>query len=165
MLWAAGAVCVVVGAIATAVLRLNGASTAEPAPARIQVVDTSLSLRPGEARRLFVLRGFHYGVLGRFVAKCDMTRPVRTRYVAARTAPDELVAVDGRGTARGAKLGLEARMLAGGSAASGIEHWIVSAGGEPEEVRLDAALVAFPASSGPDACELSLHGRLEIQPR
>jgi hypothetical protein len=158
----ATAVLVLLVAGAVAALLSRDSSSAPGAPPRVRLVDVGQSARPTELRTLFVLEGYHYGPLGRFVVSCTRAGIPQTRYVTATHAPTTLIAVDGRGVARGAKLGLEGRSLSGGSSRSGIEHWIVSTGGEPEELRLDASLVAFSEASAPGACEFSLRGRLEL---
>jgi hypothetical protein len=52
--------------------------------------------------------------------------------------------------------------LSGGVAPSGIEHWIVTAGGEPEEIDADAFLTVFSARDAHGYCEFALRGRLQI---
>ena len=73
-----------------------------------------------------------------------------------------LVAVDGRGASRGGRL---IGSLAGGSAPSGIERWIVTGGGKPEDVSLDVSLRVISAPTGNGYCWFGLTGTLIITTR
>jgi len=138
----------------------SGAST--NAMQRTRVIASALTLEPGRTRTLYSVRGVGYGTVGRFIATCARSGRAETTYRLSANAPDALVAVDGRGSARGAKL-TPPGSLRGGSRASGIERWIVLTGGKPEEIEVDASLLAISANTGLGFCELSLRGRVAIR--
>src|SRR5438034_11615971 len=67
-------------------------------------INRGLTLRPGSARQLYSVRGFHYGTVGLFTASCTRAGLAETRYVVGRLGPDAAVTEDGRGASGGATL-------------------------------------------------------------
>lgn len=124
-------------------------------------VKGALTLKEGQSRSIFTLRGFSYGAVGRFFAACSRSGLAKTLYRPSSDAPDALVAVDGRGTARGANL-VARQSLRGGNKGSGIEQWVVITGGQPEDIELEAGLVVISANSGRGYCHFSLHGSVVV---
>lgn len=131
---------------------------------RVLSIERPLTVQPGHAAILYSVHGFHYRAVGRFSTACTDSGLARTTYVLGRLSPDALVAVDGRGAARGAKLAPPKRSLPGGEKPSGIEHWIVLTGGQPETIKLDASLFVISAKSGLGYCDFLLRGTLTIKP-
>jgi hypothetical protein len=158
---------VVISVAVLAALGGVGADSAISRPAsttRITSINTTLTVQPGRAATLYSVHGFHYGAVGRFATACTDSGLARVTYVLDRLSPDALVAVDGRGAARGAKLAPPRRSLPGGGKPSGIEHWIVLTGGEPETIELDASLFVISAKSGLGYCDFLLRGTLKVKP-
>ena len=131
-------------------------------------VSAAVTLRVGQSLPLYVLSGRLSGPIGTFVVSCSARGQPHTRYVVTRSAADTLVAMDGRGASRGAVLASERPALDGGAGISGLEHWIVRMGREPEEVTLDATLYAVATGANPTAgappafCTFGLAGTARV---
>lgn len=69
---------------------------------QVRAIEAAATLPPGQGQDLFVVRGYHYGELGLFRASCSRSGRAKTSYVLGRATPDEGVAMDGRGSSRGA---------------------------------------------------------------
>ena len=138
----------------------SGAGPASDVSTRNRTVDRAVSVATGRTRVLYAVRGFHYGTVGRFVVSCSRVGVAKTAYVLAETGPSTVVAVDGRGASRASKLHPSNERLNGGSRRSGIEHWIVFTGGEPEGIRLDASLLV--RSEPGLGCEFTVRGTIAI---
>jgi hypothetical protein len=139
----------------------TGSRAASSASTRVRPIDRTLFVNTGREQVLYTLRGVHYGAVGRFLVSCRPGGVAKTLYVLTSRSTDAVVAVDGRGTSRAAKLRPEGHLL-GSSKRSGIEQWIVLAGGKPESIRLDASLLVRPEHSL--GCEFTIRGSAEIAP-
>ena len=62
--------------------RSDHSAAASSTPSR--VIDTGLTLAPGTAGTLYLVRGYHYGALGRFLASCSRSGIAGTSYVVAK---------------------------------------------------------------------------------
>jgi hypothetical protein len=128
---------------------------------RSRPVDRALFVDTGRKRVLYAVRGIHYGIVGRFVVSCSHEGVARTVYELGQSPVTVVAAVEGRGASRAAKL-LPGERLRGGAKRSGIERWIVLAGGEPESIRLDATLLVRPERSV--GCEFTMRGAVGVTP-
>jgi hypothetical protein len=145
--------------IALAALVLVAGATAT-SPSRRSGVDVAASLRRGQTKTLYAVKG-RSGTIGRFVVACTSSGRPRSGYVVS--GADTLVAVEGRGAARAAKV-LPGKRLAGG-ARPGLERWVLSEGTEAEEVSADLTLTAFSGRLFGNGCEFDLRGSTKLVSR
>jgi hypothetical protein len=157
-IWAAAAAC----------LLLLGVQFGSAAPqAGPSAVSAGATLRLGQTQTLYVLRGRPHGLLGVLAVSCSASGVSTTRFTLAKSAPDTIVAVDGRGVSRAAQLASERPTLLGGRG-DGLEQWFVKAANEPEQVTLRASLYAVTLGTSPSPrakpayCQFGLTGTLDV---
>jgi hypothetical protein len=142
----------------TAVVLVAGATASNSS--RRSGVDAGVSLRRGQTKALYTLKG-RSSSIGRFVVTCTSGGQPRSAYIV--TGADTLVAVEGRGASRAAKV-LRGKRLAGG-ARPGLEHWVLSEGTKAEEVSADLSLMAFSGPLFGNGCEFDLRGSTKLASR
>jgi hypothetical protein len=142
--------------IAVAALLFVAGATA-PSSSKKRGIDVGTSLRRGQTKTLYAVRG-RSSRIGRFVVTCSSSGRPRSAYVV--TGADTLVAVEGRGASRAAKV-LPGKRLAGG-VRPGLERWVLSEGTEAEEVSADLSLTAFTGRLFANGCEFALRGSTKL---
>jgi hypothetical protein len=138
-------------------IRQRAAATSSSARS---AVDVGASLRRGQTKTLYAVEG-RSSRIGRFVVTCSSSGQPRSAYVV--TGADTLVAVEGRGASRAARV-LPGKRLAGG-ARPGLERWVLSEGTEAEEVSADLSLTAFTGRLFGNGCEFELRGSTKLLSR
>lgn len=149
---------------ATSVVLTHDASSASRNASSLtrRSIEAFLSLRPGETKAIYVVRG-RRGPIGQFTVACSRSTTPSTAYAVRPLAADSLVAVDGRGVSRGAVV-LPGRSIRGASGPAGLEQWAVRMSRKPEDVTVDATLTALGKSLyGP--CTFWLQGSMTVLAR
>jgi hypothetical protein len=124
-----------------------------------RTIDTGVSVRRGTCHLIYTAHG-RSGPIGRFVGVCPSRGTPRTAYEATRQAADAIAAVDGRGVSRAATV-VAGQRVSGGDRESGLEHWFIRMGREPEDVTLEGSLEVVQQRGSPD-CTFWLYGSIIV---